>query len=158
MVILIASDKTRVRRGLADRLREKTSHKVLIAASVAEMEVLPEQEGALDLLVFSPVFSEPGREVRARLRLRFPHLQTVVLDDKTPLEQSLANLMQWVGAEPDQAEPEVKSEPEPEPDPELEASAQVGDPGNFEAEENEQPTGTRELISEEGEQIGRAHV
>lgn len=119
MVILIASDKTRVRRGLADRLREKTLHKVLTAASIAEMEMVPEQEGALDLLVFSPVFSEPGREVRARLRLRYPHLQTVVLDDKTPLEQSLANLMRWVGVEPEEAgEMEVtESPPAPIPAP-----------------------------------------
>ncbi|MDB6132596.1 MAG: c-type lectin fold [Verrucomicrobiales bacterium] len=100
MVILIASDKTRVRRGLADRLRETTCHRVLAAASVAEMEALPGREGALDLLVFSPVFSESGKEARARLRTRFPGLRTLVLDDRTPLEQSVAMLMQWVGADP----------------------------------------------------------
>ncbi|MES2706489.1 MAG: SUMF1/EgtB/PvdO family nonheme iron enzyme [Verrucomicrobiota bacterium] len=100
MVILIASDKTRIRRGLADRLRESTLHRVLAAASVAEMEALAEMEGALDLLVFSAVFSEPGKEARIRLRARFPNLQTVVLDDKTPLEQLMANLMEWVTVDP----------------------------------------------------------
>ena len=81
MVILIASDQSKIRRGLADRLRESTGYRILTAASIPEMEAVPSAEGALDLLFFSPVFSIAGKAARARLRERFPGVQTVALED-----------------------------------------------------------------------------
>jgi formylglycine-generating enzyme required for sulfatase activity len=98
MVILIASDQSKVRRGLADRLREMTGQKVLTAASVAEMETMAVAEGALDLLLFSPVFSIGGKEARARLRERYPELLTVALVDGLSLDQLVTLVMQWLPA------------------------------------------------------------
>ncbi len=98
MVILIASDQSKVRRGLADRLREATEHRVLTAATVAEMEAVPVAEGALDLLLFSPVFSIAGKEARARLRTRFPSVQTLALEEGLSLDQILALVMEWLPA------------------------------------------------------------
>ena len=98
MVILIASDQSKVRRGLADRLREMTGQKVLTAASVAEMETMAVAEGALDLLLFSPVFSIGGKEARARLRERYPELLTVALVDWLSLDQQVTLVLQWLPA------------------------------------------------------------
>ena len=98
MVILIASDQSRVRRGLADRLREKTGFRVLTAGTVAEMETVPGVAGALDLLLFSPVFAIAGKEARARLRERFPGVQTLALEDGLSLDQVLALVMEWLPA------------------------------------------------------------
>ena len=96
MVILIASDQSKVRRGLADRLREMTGQRVLTAASVAEMETVAMAEGALDLLLFSPVFSSGGKETRARLRARFPELLTVALAEGLSLDQLVTLVLQWL--------------------------------------------------------------
>ena len=96
MVILIASDQSRVRRGLADRLREITGHRVLTAATVSEMEAVPLAEGALDLLLFSPVFTIPGKETRVRLRKRFPGVQTLTLEDGLSLDQIVTLVMGWL--------------------------------------------------------------
>ena len=96
MVILIASDQSRVRRGLADRLRKTTGHRVLTAATVAEMEAVPVAEGALDLLLFSPVFSIAGKETRVRLRQRFPGVQTLALEEGLTLDQIVALVMGWL--------------------------------------------------------------
>jgi formylglycine-generating enzyme required for sulfatase activity len=93
MVILVASDQFKIRRGLADRLREATGHKVLTAASIAEMESVPMAEGALDMLLFSPVFSLAGKETRVRLRGQFPHVQTVALDDAMPFEELVGHVI-----------------------------------------------------------------
>lgn len=96
MVILIASDQSRVRRGLADRLRERTGHRILTAATVAEMEAVAVAEGALDLLFFSPVFAIAGKEARARLRQRFHGMKTVALDDGQSLDETVALALSWL--------------------------------------------------------------
>ena len=99
MVILIASDQSKIRRGLADRLREGSPHRILTAATVAEMEWVPEAEGALDLLLFSPVFAVAGKEARSRLRTRFPGVQTLALEDGLSLDQILAQVQPWLPEE-----------------------------------------------------------
>jgi len=99
MVILIASDQSKIRRGLADRLREGSPHRILTAGTVAEMETVPEAEGALDLLLFSPVFSMAGKEARTRLRTRFPGVQTLALEDGLSLDQILALVQPWLPEE-----------------------------------------------------------
>lgn len=104
MVILIASDQSKIRRGLADRLRECTRHRVLTAASVSEMEHIPQQEGALDLLLFSPVFSVAGKEARARLRERFPGVQTFAWEDGMSIDQVLSLVLEWLPGEDSIAE------------------------------------------------------
>ena len=99
MVILIASDQSKIRRGLADRLRESTGHRVLTAASIPEMEAVPQAEGALDLIFFSPVFSIAGKAARARLREQFPDMQTVALEDGMTLDNILVLIAQWLPEE-----------------------------------------------------------
>lgn len=96
MVILIASDNPGLLREIAQRLGEQTEHEVLMAATVEEMEALPAGRRALDLLVFSPEFSESGKEARARLRAVFVTLQTVLLDEGQTLEQQVDSLVQWI--------------------------------------------------------------
>ncbi len=96
MVILIASDQSKIRRGLADRLRECTGHRILTAGSVAEMESTAMAEGALDLLLFSPVFSAAGKECRVRLRERYPGVQTIALEEGMSLDQSLQLVLPWL--------------------------------------------------------------
>ena len=96
MVILIASDQSRVRRGLADRLRELTGHRILTAATIAEMEAVPAAEGALDLLLFSPVFAIAGKEARVRLRERFPGVQTLALEEGLTLDQIVPLVLGWL--------------------------------------------------------------
>lgn len=99
MVILIASDQSQVRRGLADRLRENTHHRVLTAATVAEMAAVPRAEGALDLLLFSPAFSVAGKETRAQLRERFPEMKTVALEEGLSLDEVVTLVMKWLPPE-----------------------------------------------------------
>ena len=110
MVILIASDQSRVRRGLADRLREMTGHRVLTAATIAEMEAVPAAEGALDLLLFSPVFAIAGKEARVRLRERFPGVQTLALEEGLAMDQIVPLVLGWLDAGTDLSSPGMSGE------------------------------------------------
>ncbi len=99
MVILVASDESAVRCGLAERLRQQTGHAVLMAGTVAEMESVALAGGALDLLLFSPSLAVSGKEARARLRRRFPGMQTLAMGEGWTLDEAVGLVRQWLPGE-----------------------------------------------------------
>ena len=96
MVILVASDQAAFLNGLAGRLREQTGHQVLTAGTVGELESVPLAAGALDLLLFSAAFAATGKAARARLRQRFPAVQTIALGEDLALDEAVASVRQWL--------------------------------------------------------------
>lgn len=99
MVILVASDQPAFLGGLAGRLREQTGHEVLTAGTVGELESAPLAAGALDLVLFSAAFAVTGKEARARLRQRFPAVQTIALGEGLALDEAVASVRQWLKQE-----------------------------------------------------------
>ena len=99
MVILVASDQAAFLNGLAGRLREQTGHQVLTAGTVGELESVPLAAGALDLLLFSAAFAATGKAARARLRQRFPAVQTIALGEDLALDEAVASVRQWLKRE-----------------------------------------------------------